>query len=162
MEEHIIKAIVLYYSYSGNTRGIAEFIQKELNCDIAEIDPVKPYSNVFNEVVNSSKIELESGPLPDIKPLGVDLSSYDTIILGTPVWWYTAASPIMTLIKSADFSGKKVYPFTTHEGWPGRTLKDYTKECTGAFVCKGLEIRFKNKKMSISETDLKQWIEGIE
>lgn len=82
-----MKAIVIYYSYSGNTKNIALHIAEALNADTAVIDTVKAYEGDYDAVVEQGHDEIRKGFRPPIKPINVDLSQYDTIILGTPVWW---------------------------------------------------------------------------
>ncbi|MGN0728018.1 flavodoxin [Treponema sp.] len=138
------KTLVVYYSYSdtGNTRRIAQEIQKKTGADIAEIEPVVPYSDNYDEVVDKAKRDVARNFKPEIKPLKVSLSDYDTIIIGTPTWWYKMASPVLTFMSSSDFSGKKVALFCTHAGWPGTVIKDMSALCTGADVFATQEIQF--------------------
>lgn len=156
-----MKSIVIYYSYGGNTRKIAGVIQKNLGADAAEIETVKPYTGSYKDVVDQGQREVESGFMPEIKPLNVDWSQYDTVILGTPVWWYTFAPAVKTFLNSVDLSGKQVYPFATNGGWIGHTLKDFEKECIGAKVLPGLNIRFNEDKQLTSETAIRNWIQNI-
>lgn len=83
-----MKKIIVYYSYRGNTKSIAEMIQKSTGADIARIETVVPYDGDYNSVVNQGQDEVNSGYCPEIKPLNIDLGKYDEVILGTPVWWY--------------------------------------------------------------------------
>ena len=82
-----MKKVIVYYSYRGNTKSIAEMIQKSTGADIARIETVVPYDGDYNSVVNQGQDEVNSGYCPKIKPLNIDLSKYDEVILGTPVWW---------------------------------------------------------------------------
>lgn len=86
-----MKKVIVYYSYRGNTKSIAEMIQKSTGADIARIETAVPYDGDYNLVVNQGQDEVNSGYCPEIKPLNIDLSKYDEVILGTPVWWYTFA-----------------------------------------------------------------------
>lgn len=156
-----MKSLILYYSYGGNTRRIAQMIKDKLNCDLWEIETVKKYSGNYNDVVEEGKREVDSGFTPEIKPVNIDLTDYDTIILGSPVWWYTFAPAMKTFLKHADLKSKKVYPFATNGGWIGHTLKDFAKECKGAEVHDGLNIKFNGKKLLTNESDIIRWIENI-
>lgn len=156
-----MKRIVIYYSFGGNTRKIAEKIQKALGADAAEIRTVKPYSGSYDDVVNQGQREVNSGFMPAIQPLDVDLKQYDVVILGTPVWWYTFAPAMKTFLNNADLSGKEVYPFATNGGWIGHTFKDLTKACKGAKVHPGLNVRFNEDRQLTSEADMQKWIQKI-
>ncbi len=157
-----MKSLVVYYSYGGNTKRIAEKIAKETGADIQRIETVVPYEGSYNEVVNQGQDEVEAGYCPEIKPLSVDISAYDTIILGTPVWWYTFAPAMHTFLKSQDWKGKTVYPFATNGGWIGHTFGDFKNICHGADVKYGLNIRFDEKTLRTSMKDIENWIGTIE
>ena len=78
--------LVVYFSYTGNTEKIAEMIQKKLNCDILKLNPVVPYSTDYQTVVDEEQNNDSSGKVVEIEKIDKDLSKYDEIILGTPVW----------------------------------------------------------------------------
>ena len=157
-----MRTLVLYYSYGGNTRGIAEMIQSVTGGDMAEIETVKPYTGDYNAVVAQGKQEVDSGFMPELKPLDVDLSAYDTIVLGTPVWWCTFAPAMRTFIHKSDLSGKIIYPFATNGGWIGHTLKDFEKECVGADVKKGINIKFSSSSLRTPEEEIRAWAKAIQ
>lgn len=156
-----MKAIVIYYSYGGNTQRIAEHIQKELGCESAKIETVKPYTGSYNTVVDQGQREVESGFMPEIKTVDLDLSRYDTVILGSPVWWYTFAPAMKTFLHDTNLVGKTVYPFATNGGWIGHTFKDFSKECRGAKVMPGCNIRFNEETLLTSERDIQKWIANM-
>lgn len=108
--------LVAFYSYSGNTKTTAEKIQKLTGGDILEIVPTKPYPTGYNDVVELAKVEKAQNVMPEIKPIDKDLSKYDVIFVGTPVWWYTMASPVKTFLANNNFDGKIIVPFCTHGG----------------------------------------------
>lgn len=156
-----MKSIVIYYSYGGNTRRVAEMIQKETGGDIAEIKTVKPYTGSYNDVVAQGKREIDSGFMPEIEALDINIDDYDTIVLGSPVWWYTFAPAMHTFLRDADLSGKTIYPFATNGGWIGNTFKDFEATCEGANVKKGIDIRFDEDVLRTSENEIKNWIKKI-
>lgn len=156
-----MKALTLYYSYGGNTKRIAELIQKETGGDIARIDTVVPYSGDYDAVVDQGQRENADGFCPELKPLDLDLSAYDTLILGSPVWWYTYAPAMHSFLNQADLTGKTVYPFATNGGWLGHTLKDFAKACKGASVKPGLNVRFDESTLRTPEAEIRRWAKGI-
>lgn len=105
-----MKTLILFYSYGGNTRKIAEMIQQETGSDLEEIKTAFPYEGDYNSVVNQGQREVNSGFMPEILPLKADITTYDQIILGTPVWWYTFAPAMKTFLHENDLSGKTIYP----------------------------------------------------
>lgn len=156
-----MRTLILYYSYGGNTKRIAEMIQQETGGDLEEIKTVKPYTGDYNSIVSQGQKEVNNGFMPEIKPLSVDVSQYDCIVLGSPVWWYTYAPAMKTFLSQADLKGKVIYPFATNGGWIGHTLKDFNKDCRGAEVKQGMNIVFDENRLRTAEADIKEWMEGI-
>ena len=112
------KTLIVYFSYShGNTKSIAEKLQKVLGADIVRLEPVTPYSHDYKKVEKQGQEEVEQQFKPKLKALGLNLKNYDRIIIGTPTWWYKMAPVVLSFMSSADFDGKKVIPFSTHAGW---------------------------------------------
>ncbi|MBQ2077569.1 MAG: NAD(P)H-dependent oxidoreductase, partial [Bacteroidales bacterium] len=107
------KILVTYYSQTSNTKAVAEEIAKKLGADIEEIVAVNPYDGDFNATIERGRQELEEGILPEIKPITADISKYDVVFIGFPVWFGTYAPPISTFLENADLSGKKIVPFCT-------------------------------------------------
>lgn len=128
------KVLVAYFSWSGNTKSIAEKIQTQTGGDIFEITPVTPYPSDYNETAYGiAKEQKEKGIHPPIN--NTDISSYDVIFVGTPAWWYTMAPPVMTFLAENNFEGKTVIPFVTHGGGGGYTIdKDMAELAKGAKV----------------------------
>lgn len=156
-----MKTLIIYYSYGGNTRRIAELIQKSIGGELAEIRTVKPYTGSYMEVVDQGQKEVNKGFMPEIQPLEVDLGGYDQIILGSPVWWYTFAPAVKTFLHMYDLSGKTIYPFSTNGGWPGHLLQDIKKACKRANVRKGMDIRFEQNQLITEEREIIQWIQTM-
>lgn len=157
-----MKTIIIYYSYGGNTQRIADMLKKELNCDAAEIETVNPYTGSYDSVVDQGQKEVESGFMPKIHPLNINLAEYDNVILGAPVWWYTFAPAMKRFLYDTDLSGKTVYPFATNGGWLGHTFQDFVKECPRAQVMQGCNIRFNEDKLLTPESDIMTWIKKIQ
>jgi flavodoxin len=107
------KVLVVYYSQTSNTKAVAKEIANKLRADIAEVVPVNPYDGDFNATIERCKKEQQEGTIPEIKPLKVDVSKYDVIFLGYPIWFGTFAPPMEAFLKKVDLSGKKVVPFCT-------------------------------------------------
>lgn len=107
------KTLVLYYSLTGNTRTVAEEIANRLGADIEEITCVDPYDTNFQACIARCMQEREQGILPAINPVQADLSQYDLVFIGFPVWFGTYAPPVATWLKDVDLSGKKVALFCT-------------------------------------------------
>lgn len=92
--------LLVYFSYTGHTKYIAEIIKQNINCDVIRLEPAIPYSNDYNKVVNDEQNQESSDIIPEIKDINIDLDLYDTIIIGTPVWWYRSAPVIRAFLKN--------------------------------------------------------------
>ncbi|MDQ7095155.1 flavodoxin [Desulfosporosinus sp. PR] len=156
-----MKTLILYYSYGGNTRTVAQMIQNEIGGDLEEIETVKPYSDDYNSVVKQGKQEVESGFMPEIKHFKANIAAYNRIVLGTPVWWYTFAPAVRTVLSQNDLTGKTIYPFVTNGGWLGHTFKDLKEACAGAVIKTGLDIKFDEDRLRTPESKIKDWLKII-
>ncbi len=110
------KILVLFYSYEGSTRKIAERIATSIDADIEEIKPVNEMkSKGFSKYVwGGSQVVMKKRPA--LMPLKVDLDQYDTILLGTPVWAGTFTPPIYSLLENGSLKNKKIACFYCHLG----------------------------------------------
>lgn len=111
--------LVAYFSASGVTKRVAEKVADVLEADIFEIAPETPYSAAdldYMDKNSRSTIEMNDKSFrPPIKET-IDVTEYDTIVIGFPVWWYTAPTIINTFIESCDMAGKTAVAFCTSGG----------------------------------------------
>lgn len=113
------KILVVYYSASGTTKRVATAIADATGADLYEITPVEPYtSDDLNWTNSSSRVSREHDDeslrdiaLTEITP--TDWDSYDTVLIGYPIWWGIAAWTVDNFVKGNDFTGKTVIPFCT-------------------------------------------------
>ena len=134
------KMLIIYYSLTGNTKSIAEQVRKKTGGDVFEIETVKTYPAEYSALTEEAKRELQTGDLPALKKNPPDMSSYDLILVGSPVWWYTVSTPVMSFLRQADFAGKKVSAFCTHEGGIGKFFPDFKEQAKNAVVLEGLDL----------------------
>lgn len=158
-----MKKIVVYYSYTGNTKKIADMIKEKLNCDVLELTPKIPFSTDYQTVVDEYQNNSIDNKEVEINDININLNDYEEIIIGTPVWWYTISPVVVTFLKKYDLSGKVVIPFATNAGWLGKTFKDVQKLCPNSKVEKEMNIVFKsysdNLKTNIK--DINNWIDSL-
>lgn len=151
------KVLVAYYSLSGNTKAVAEKIQRLTGGDIFEITPKTPYPKEYNVVVEQASKEKARDFFPELADNG-NVKDYDIVFVGTPVWWYTMAGPVKTFLRENDFTGKIIVPFCTHGGGgESTTYIDMQKLAPHAKVLQGY-ISYEN---SAKENDIKNWITGL-
>ena len=127
------KALIVYYSQSGNTRRLAELIHESTGADLCEIEALEPYAAEGQAVIKRAKTEFKEGIHPAYKPVTVSISDYDTIFIGSPNWCGTIAFPLITFLEEQNWSGKTVAAFLTHGGGGMSNMEqDIRKFCGGA------------------------------
>ena len=115
------KALILFYSFEGSTRKIAEFISSELNVPCEEIKPVKDLkSKVFSKYIMGGG-QVIMGAKPELMPLKSNLDDYDTILLGSPVWAGNITPAIKSILESGILKNKRIAYFCCHRGSSGKS-----------------------------------------
>lgn len=155
--------LLVYFSYSGNTKMIANEIKNKLNCDILEIKTKVPYSSNYDDVVNDEQNSEASNHLPELQEYNIDLGKYDTVIIGTPVWWYRPAPAIRSFLTKNNLAGKKVIPFATNAGWLGKTFKEIKALCPNSEVINEMNIVFESysDKLVTRKEEIDLWIDKL-
>ena len=133
------KNLVAYFSASGRTAKVAEKLAAELGADIYEIKPEVKYTKADLNWMNKksrSSVEMNNKSIrPAIITGDVDVSGYDTVCLGFPIWWYVAPTLINTFLEAYDFSGKKIVLFATSGGSGfGNTAAELQPSAPGAEI----------------------------
>jgi len=124
------KTLIVYFSWGGVTRKVAQQLQKLTGADLLEITTAKKYPTSYLACVASAKLEMLQGKLPALTLPQQDLSAYDTILLGYPIWWFTAPQPVFSFLRAYDLSGKKVAIFCTSGSSPvEKGLNKVQKAC---------------------------------
>lgn len=109
------KSIIIYYSKSGNTETLANNIAKLTNYPLIKINPVPDYNGSYNNLIDTTRLEILTGNHRKIEPVNIDLTEFNQIILGSPRWWYTLSIPVIEFLKQYNLSHKKIALFNTHE-----------------------------------------------
>ena len=137
------KTLIVFFSWSGNTRGVAREIQKQTGADVFEITLVHPYSSNYNTVLMEAQEDQHRQARPEIKDPPASIDEYDTILLGYPNWWASIPMPIATFLESYDFSGKTIIPFCSHGGGRfGQSLTAIAKLAPDAVIGEGLSVHY--------------------
>ena len=127
------KVLVIYYSWTGHTQDIAEQIASLTNADVYRVQTAEVFKSSPSFYMRVKK-ELKNKQYPQLAGLP-DVSNYDTVFVGGPVWWYTMATPLYSLLGQVDFKDKKVIPFSTQGSNPGTFLQDFNANAKNAKVC---------------------------
>ncbi len=156
------KALVAYFSCTGNTKALAETVAKALNADVYEIRPEKAYTaedlNYNDESTRSTVEQKDDNARPALADKNANIAAYDTIVLAYPIWWGQAPRILDTFVESYDFSGKTIVPICTSGGSDIGSSADYLKGHT-----KGTG-SWKNGKLfsrNASESEIRDWLKGL-
>ena len=156
-EEIEPKALVVYFSCTGNTKSVAEKIAQLTGADLYEIVPEIPYTpedlNYNNDSCRANREMNDPSARPTLGSNTVDISAYDTVYIGYPIWWGTMPRIINTFLDTYDLSGKTVMPFCTSGGSGVSTsVSDLRAEEPAADVRDGL------RASGSSDSSIDEWI----
>ena len=149
-----MRPLVVYYSYSGITRRLAEDIALITDGELRELKLQKPYSFSYNTAVKEVREEIEKGYCPHLTEGAEAIENAEVIFIGSPNWLKTFAPPVLSFLRTVDLSGKTIIPFCTHGGGGfGRMIEDYKKECNNSIIKDGLAL-----KGGYSFDELQNWL----
>ena len=156
------RTLVAFFSASGVTAKVSRNLAAAADADIYEIKPAVPYTTAdlnWQDKQSRSSIEMkDKSSRPEITDKSNDVSAYDRIFLGFPIWWYTAPTIVNTYLESGDFAGKEIILFATcgSSGF-GSSVADLKKSVPDSTVIK--EGKILNGSPSVDE--LKKWIDTL-
>lgn len=149
--------LIVYYSYSGTTQRVAERLQALTGGTVYELTLANPYTGDSYDVSDRVFAERDAGEMPELAGELPNLSEYDTILIGTPVWNDSMANPIISYLEQTDFNGKTVSLFWTYITNEGTTEKDFSEQAQNAQIADGLALRSAN---TISDNELNQKLQN--
>ena len=156
------KRLVAYFSASGTTKKIAEMLAEAGQCDLYEIAPKVPYTKAdlnWMDKKARSTVEMNDKKFrPELGGEDIDISAYDEILIGFPIWWYVAPTIVNTFLESADFSGKTIVPFATSGGSSFGETVNLLKKSVPANV-RFLPAKLLNGRPT--EKSVSEWIETL-
>lgn len=158
------KTLVVYYSATGNTENVANYIAAATNGDLFELEPVEPYSDAdLNWTDDNSRVvrEHDDESLRDIELVADTVenwNSYDTVFIGYPIWWGIAAWPVDGFVEANDFTGKTVIPFCTSSSSGLGESGELLAEMAGT----GDWLTGERFRSGVSESDVTAWVESLE
>ena len=169
--ENMSKTIVIFFSHAGdnyavgnievgNTKIVADYISEITGADQFEIVTHKYDGMAYTPLIHLAQEEANNGELPPYEGEAPDLSQYDTVFIGGPVWWGTYPQVMFTLFKDINLDGKTVIPFTTHEGSGlASCVSDVKREFPKANVTKGWSIY--GHEVRSGRAKVEKWLQGI-
>ena len=156
------RTLVAFFSASGTTKRAAEEISKLLKCDIYEIKPKTAYTGNdldWNKKDSRSTVECKNRKSrPPLADKNVNISNYDTILVGFPVWWYLAPNVVLTFLESYNFTGKKIVVWgTSWSSGMGKTTEEIRGIVKGANVVEGVIF----DRTHLTTSDYKKFISNL-
>ena len=164
------KAIIIFFSRAGenynvgtvdvgNTEMIVNYLKQVTNITSFKINPETDYPTNYQEMVTLAQNEKSSNARPSIKDPLTDISKYDIILLGYPIWHGDLPNIVMTQLEMLDFEGKTIYPFNTHEGSGlGRSISDIKNSAPKADVKDGFALRGTDARKEDSHESIRNWL----
>ena len=155
------KMIIIYFTRTGNTELFANYIKENIDIASYKINPVTAYPEDYNQMLEVAQNEQSNNARPEIKEPLTNISKYDIILLGYPIWFSHIPNIIITQLESLDLKGKTIYPFNTHggsgKGSSINDIKQYAKdsEVKEGFPLNGNNVR-NNKESAMNE--IRSWI----
>lgn len=132
------KSLVVYFSRTGTTKAVAEEIQSLTGSDLVELKTVVPYPSSYDECLAQAQEERANNARPELSTTISNMSEYDTVYVGYPIWCYTAPMAIFTFLESYDFTGKTVIPFcTSGSSSITQSVTEIRSVCSGVTVLDG-------------------------
>ena len=154
------KILIAYFSFSGNTKAIAEKIQTQIGGDTFRIETKIQYPADYDETAYGiAKEQHEKGIKSELKDNG-DVSSYDIIFVGTPAWWYEMAPAVKTFLSKNNFESKIIIPFITHGGGGKYQIKEEIGKFAKGSIVKEPFVVYGKGTSSIDE-DIEKWLDNL-
>jgi flavodoxin len=154
------KILVVYFSWGGNTKAIAQQIHQKTGGDIFEIECVTPYSRNYNECLDQAQKDQQKQARPALKAHVANIAQYDTIFLGYPNWWASIPMPVAAFLEEYDLTGKTIVPFCSHGGGRfGQSLTAIAKLSPRSTIAEALSVSFSGGG-SLSN-DISAWLRKI-
>ena len=137
------KILIAYFSWGGNTEGVAEEIQRQTGADLFEITMVNPYSNDYNTVLDEAQRDQSVQARPELATHVENMDEYAIVMIGYPNWWASIPMPIASFLEEYDFLGKTILPFCSHGGGRfGQSLTAIAKLAPDAIMGEALSIHY--------------------
>lgn len=154
------KAVVIYFSESGNSARAAQMIAEQTKADIFRITPVQAYPSDYHTLTEQALREKGQNLRPQIRIDLADVNKYDTVFLCYPIWWGTMPMPVFTFLERVNLSGKKIVPLATHEGSRfGSSLDDLERAAPGADIVNPLQLR--GGRVAGSAAEIAEWLNSM-
>lgn len=160
VSKSVHKTLVAYFSHSGNTATLAGYIAIQAGGDLFEIVPEVPYPDDFDETVTIFHQERDTGAQPAVTSFVDNMSDYDIVFVGYPIWGSDIPPVAQTFLRQYDWTGKTVIPFCTHGGSGLSGSVDTLRAlCSGATILDGFAMT--GHDIDLYGESLTAWLEKV-
>lgn len=168
------RILIVYVSRTGNTKAVAQIIQKETGGDLVALELINPYPENYQAIVAQVAHENETGFLPPLKTKIDSIGKYDLVFVGFPTWGMQLPPPMKSFLKQYNLRGKTVVPFNTNAGYGiGSTFQTVKALCPNSTVLEGYTIKggierdgillvIEGAKERQAQAEIKTWLKKIE
>ena len=154
------RALIIYYSRTGNTDALARMIQARTGADLLRLDVKEPYAESYGDMTYIARDEVRRGARRELSTAVPDLSGYDVVFFGSPYWWGSLSVPAQTFLMDHPLSGKTVYPFiTSGSSSPEGALRRLRELCPEAKV--GEHFYASDSEAQSSQAEVEAWLRRI-
>lgn len=152
-----MKAIIVYYSFTGHTKEAAHLLALRMNCDIEEIKLTDDLCGTDREIDERTRKQVEKKETPEIYKIEKPLLTYDVILLGTPVWWLDIPPAVRSFLSQNNLSEKSLYAFVTNGGNTGTVSSTLKTLAPGLHEKHILYLNFDDGQLDLKDA-VYEWI----
>lgn len=152
--------LIAYFSRTGNTEQVAEFIQEYTEGDIVRIVTSSPYPESYNDVLDVAQREQNENARPEISTVVENIEEYDTIFIGYPIWYGDAPMAVYSFLEKYDLSNKTIIPFATSgSSGIGTSERNIRTNCSDSTVLEGLLVS--GSSVNSAKVTVENWLKGL-
>ena len=155
------EALIADFSWADNTEQVAQMIAEQTGADLFKIEPVTPYTDDYNALLDIARQEQADNARPELAAQVENWENYDVIFVGYPNWWSDAPMAVYTFLESYDFTGKTLVPFNTSaSGGFGRSMDGIAESAAGATILEGIALT--EGELADAQNAVTEWLAALE
>lgn len=152
--------LIAYFSWSGNTKTLANMIHEKVGGELYEITTLTSYTDDYDDLLDQAQQEQRDDARPEVANQIDGFEKYEVIFVGYPIWWNDTPMAILSFLEQYDFTEKTVIPFCTHgSGGFGNSIESITGSASRANILDGFEVSGSN--VESANDDVIEWIDGL-
>lgn len=153
------KVLIIYYSYTGVTERVALQLAVKTDADVYQIETAEPYDN--DTIRDQLKVQREQNIMPALQAPAPDITGYDLVIIGSPVWGGDVPPPVVTLLRQLDFDGRRLAYFSTSSTRPREYLENFKAHVNNAVIVDGINFGELSQNDAVLEAAVDAWLAKV-